>query len=162
MADQLPSWTDGEAKARILEFIRSVTEPGESFVPAPERVAAFDNDGTLWCEKPMYPQADFLLRRWKEMTQAHPGKAKEQPWKAVAEGDEKWLAGMLDHVPELARGLTEAYRAAGNRLRHHAGVQARQGIPDRGPGAAGGRRPRKARPHLGPYRAHAAAGGRER
>ena len=110
MADQLPSWTDGEAKARILEFIRSVTEPGESFVPAPERVAAFDNDGTLWCEKPMYPQADFLLRRWKEMAQAHPGKAKEQPWKAVAEGDEKWLAGRLDQVPELTRGVTEAYQ----------------------------------------------------
>ena len=56
-----------------------------------------------------YPQADFLLRRWEEMARAHPGMAKKQPWKAVAEGDRKWLAGILDHVPELARGVTEAY-----------------------------------------------------
>ena len=57
----------------------------------------------------MYPQADFLLRRWQEMAQAHPGKAREQPWKAVAEGDREWLAALLDHVPELTRGVTEAY-----------------------------------------------------
>ena len=109
MADQLPSWTGGQAKAQILEFVRSVTEPGESFIPAPDRIAAFDTDGTLWCEKPMYPQADFLLRRWKEMAQAHPGLARKQPWKAVIEGDQERLAGMLAHVPELIRGMTEAY-----------------------------------------------------
>ena len=57
----------------------------------------------------MYPQADFLLRRWKEMAQADPARAKEQPWKAVLEGDQAWLAGILDHVPELTRGVTEAY-----------------------------------------------------
>jgi hypothetical protein len=76
MADELPGWTDGQAKEQILEFVRSVTEPGASFVPPPERVAVFDVDGTLWCEKPMYPQAGFLLRRWAEMAQAHPGLAK--------------------------------------------------------------------------------------
>ncbi|HBW17629.1 MAG: HAD family hydrolase [Streptosporangiaceae bacterium] len=107
--DPLPSWADGQAKQQILEFVRSVTEPGPSFVPEAERVATFDNDGTLWCEKPMYPQADFLLRRWREVTQAHPGRAKKQPWKAVAENDKEWLAAMLDHVPELTRGVTEAY-----------------------------------------------------
>ena len=110
MADQLPSWADGRARTQILGFVRSVTEPGASFVPVPERVAAFDNDGTLWCEKPMYPQADFLLRRWKEMAQAHPGLARKQPWKAVVEGDRAWLAGILEHVPELTRGVTEAYK----------------------------------------------------
>ena len=109
MADQLPSWTDGPAKAQILEFVRSVTEPGASFVPPADRIAAFDNDGTLWCEKPMYPQADFLLRRWKEMALAHPGLAAKQPWKAVTEGDRAWLARLLARVPELTRGVTEAY-----------------------------------------------------
>jgi phosphoglycolate phosphatase-like HAD superfamily hydrolase len=109
MTDQLPSWADGQARAQILGFVRSVTEPGASFVPAPERIATFDNDGTLWCEKPMYPQADFLLRRWKEMAQAHPGLAREQPWKAVVEGDRAWLAGILEHVPELTRAVTEAF-----------------------------------------------------
>ena len=57
----------------------------------------------------MYPQADFLLRRWKEMAQAHPGLARKQPWKAVIEGDQERLAGMLAHVPGLIRGMTEAY-----------------------------------------------------
>ena len=109
MADQLPGWTEGLAKAAILEFVRSVTEPGELFVPVSERVAAFDHDGTLCCEKPMSPQADFLLRRWQEIARAHPGKARQQPWKAVAEGDREWLAGILDHVPGLVRGVAEAY-----------------------------------------------------
>jgi hypothetical protein len=109
MADQLPSWTERQAKAKVMELVRSATEPGASFVPAPERVAAFDNDGTLCCEKPMYPQAHFLLRRWEEMARAHRGMAKKRPWKAVTEGDQSWLAGILEHVPELTRGVTEAY-----------------------------------------------------
>jgi phosphoserine phosphatase len=109
MTDQLESWADGQAKTQVLEFVRSVTEPGASFVPAPDRVAAFDDDGTLWCEKPMGPQADFLLRRWKEMARAHPGLARKQPWKAVIEGDQEWLAGIVEHAPELTRSVTEAY-----------------------------------------------------
>jgi hypothetical protein len=115
MADQMQSWTDGQAKTQILEFVRSVTEPGASFVPARDRIAAFDNDGTLWCEKPMCPQADFLLRRWKEMAQAHPGLARKQSWKAVIEGDQKWLAGILDQVPELTRGVAGGMRGSPSR-----------------------------------------------
>jgi hypothetical protein len=109
MADQLPGWTDGPAKAQILEFVRSVTEPGASFVPAADRIAAFDGDGTLWCEKPMSAQAEFLLRRWKEIAQAHPGTARQQPWKAIAEGDMEWLAAFLARMPGLTRGVAEAY-----------------------------------------------------
>ena len=109
MADLLPGWTDGPAKAAILEFVWSVTEPGGLFVPVPERVAAFDLDGTLWCEKPMSPLAGFLLRRWQEIARAHPGKARQQPWKAVAENDKEWLAGILAQVPGLIRGVAEAY-----------------------------------------------------
>ncbi len=108
-SDPLPSWRQGAAKAAILDFVSLVIEPGESFVPSSDRIAAFDNDGTLWCEKPMYPQADFLLRRWKEMARADPARAAEQPWKAVIEDDQAWLAGLLDHVPELTKGVTEAY-----------------------------------------------------
>ena len=59
----LDSWNDGAAKSAILEFVRAVTTPGDSFVPPAERIATFDNDGTLWCEKPHYVQAEFLLRR---------------------------------------------------------------------------------------------------
>jgi len=105
----LPSWRDGTTKAAVLDFIRSVTEPGDGFVPAGERIATFDNDGTLWCEKPMYPQADFLVRRWAEQVEADPTLAAEQPWKAVAEGDRGWLASATDHVPELIKGVTGAY-----------------------------------------------------
>jgi len=106
---QLPSWNDGAARTAILEFVESVTEPGASFVPPAERIATFDNDGTLWCEKPLYVQADFVFRRWKEMVESDPAKAKEQPYKALVENDRAWLAHLLDHVPELIRGVTEAY-----------------------------------------------------
>src|SRR3954452_4071373 len=58
MEQYLSSWNDTATKSAITEFLRSVTEPGDAFVPPAERLAAFDNDGTLWCEKPSYPQAD--------------------------------------------------------------------------------------------------------
>jgi phosphoglycolate phosphatase-like HAD superfamily hydrolase len=106
--DPLSSWRPGLAKDALVGFVRSVTAPGDSFVPPSERIAAFDNDGTLWCEKPLYVQADFLFRRWREMAAADPELLQKQPYKAVVEGDREWLAGMLDHVPELLRGVAEA------------------------------------------------------
>ena len=107
--EALASWCDGPARTAILDFVRSVTERGASFVPPAERIATFDNDGTLWCEKPMYVQADFVMRRWKEMLQAQPELAKEQPYKALAAGDREWLMDLYAHVPELIKGVTEAY-----------------------------------------------------
>ena len=105
----LPSWRPGGARTAVLDFVQSVTEPGPSFVPPAERIATFDNDGTLWCEKPLYGQADFILRRWTAMLQADPSLAERQPYKALAEGDRAWLAALLDHVPDLLRGLAEAF-----------------------------------------------------
>jgi phosphoserine phosphatase len=107
--DGLPSWRDGPAKRAILSFLRSVTAPGESFVAPAQRIATFDNDGTLWCEKPAYIQADFLFRRWREMVDEDPSRATQQPWKAVAEGDEEWLGAVAEHVPELLNGIGAAY-----------------------------------------------------
>ena len=67
MSIQLSSWNDGAAKSAIIDFVTKVTTPnGPDFVLPAERVATFDNDGTLWCEKPMYIQLDFVLRRWVE------------------------------------------------------------------------------------------------
>ena len=109
MGEPLVSWNDGAAKSTILAFVRSVTEPGPDFVPPADRIATFDNDGTLWCEKPLYIQADFLFRRWKAMVQADPAKAVDQPYKALVEGDRAWLAGLQEHIPELIKGVTEAY-----------------------------------------------------
>ncbi len=86
--DFLPSWTEGAANTAILAFVESVTEPGAWFVPPAERIATFDNDSTLWCEKPQYMQAAFLLRHWKAMVHADPAKANEQPYNAVVEKTE--------------------------------------------------------------------------
>jgi len=108
-SEPLPSWTEGDAKSAVLEFVDSVCRPSASYVPPGDRIAAFDNDGTLWCEKPQYVQADFLFRRWKQMAEADPAKAKEQPYKAVAENDQAWLSNLASHVPDLVKGVTEAY-----------------------------------------------------
>jgi phosphoserine phosphatase len=105
----LTSWRDGAAREAILRFVRSVNNPGPNFVPASERIATFDNDGTLWCEKPAYVQADFIVRKWKAMSAADPALAARQPYKAVMEGDREWLGSMLEHVPELVQGVSEAF-----------------------------------------------------
>src|ERR1017187_6516236 len=92
----LPSWSEGAVKTALVEFVASVTEPGGSLVPPAERIATFDNDGTLWCEKPQYVQADFVFRRWEEMVEADPAKGNEQPYKALVENDLTWLSSLLD------------------------------------------------------------------
>src|SRR5262245_32475249 len=71
--DPLPSWNDGPVKKSLMDFVVRVTkEGGLEFVPVPERIAAFDNDGTLWCEQPMYFQFAFALDRLKALAQEHP------------------------------------------------------------------------------------------
>ena len=91
MADTpLPSWTDGAAKQAILDFVERVTSDGPGFVAPVERVAVFDNDGTLWCEKPLPIQADFLFRRLGDMVKQDPSLAARQPWTAV--GRSHWLS----------------------------------------------------------------------
>jgi hypothetical protein len=107
--DVWPSWRAGGTKDAILAFVQSVTEPGERFVRAADRIATFDNDRTLWCERPMYVQADFIRRRWAAMIAAHPTLRDRQPFKAVAEKDMKWLGSLLDHVPDLVAGVSEAF-----------------------------------------------------
>jgi phosphoglycolate phosphatase-like HAD superfamily hydrolase len=109
VAEELESWSDGPTRESILEFVRSVTEPGPSFVPEIDRVATFDNDGTLWCEKPTYVQADFVLRKWKAMAASDPSLGERQPYKALVEGDREWLGSLTDHVPDLVRGISEAF-----------------------------------------------------
>jgi phosphoserine phosphatase len=110
-SELLPSWREGAAKTAILEFVDAVTQSGASYVAPADRVATFDNDGTLWCEKPQYVEADFIFRRWRAMIEADPAKANEQPYQAVVDNDRVWLAHLLDHVPDLVKGITEAYDA---------------------------------------------------
>lgn len=100
----LDSWNDGETKSRILEFVRSVTTPGESFVPPEARIATFDNDGTLWCEKPRYIQADFLMRRLKQDGDDSP------TGDAPRKSGRKRLGALIDRVPDLVAGVADAFK----------------------------------------------------
>jgi phosphoserine phosphatase len=88
----LSSWNDGAARRAVVEFVEGTVAAG---VPGSERVAVFDNDGTLWCEKPMPIQADFIVRRLADMAQADPGLRDRQPWKAASERDYGWFGRVL-------------------------------------------------------------------
>ena len=86
--DPLPSWNDGKAKASILAFVKKVTTPGSpDFVPSAERIATFDNDGTLWAEKPTYVQLSFAIDRVKELAPQHPEWKEEEPFASLLKGD---------------------------------------------------------------------------
>lgn len=110
--DPLPSWNDGASKQSILNFVVAVTKEGSAdFIPAPQRIATFDNDGTLWCEQPMYVQLAFALERVKALSNQHPEWKTKQPFKAVLDSDIKALAksgekGLLELVMATHAGMT--------------------------------------------------------
>jgi len=92
-ADPLPSWNEGPAKQAIVKFIQTVTDKsGPQYVPPEHRIATFDNDGTLWCEQPIYFQGFFTFDRVKALAPQHPEWKEKQPFKAVLENDMKALA----------------------------------------------------------------------
>ncbi len=91
-ADPLPSWNDGREKKALTDFVARVSrEGGAEFVPAGERIATFDNDGTLWSEQPVYFQLAFALDRVRALAPQHPEWKTRQPFKAVLEGDTQAL-----------------------------------------------------------------------
>ncbi|MET0566286.1 MAG: HAD family hydrolase [Acidimicrobiia bacterium] len=94
----LESWNDTPTRAAIEGYVASVTAHGPGFIPPEERVAVFDNDGTLWSEKPIPIQLDFALFRMAAMAAADPALQEQQPWKAAFETDMKWLGeAMVKH-----------------------------------------------------------------
>jgi phosphoglycolate phosphatase-like HAD superfamily hydrolase len=104
--DPLSSWSDGSTKSAILNFISRVTKEGTAdFVPPAERIAAFDNDGTLWPEQPTYIQFAFAFDRVKTLVPKHPEWRMTQPFQAVLEGNVKALAALGK------RGLSEIITA---------------------------------------------------
>src|SRR5262245_3206880 len=110
-ADPLPSWNDGPTKSAIINFVtKTTTEGGSDFVPVQERIATFDNDGTLWCEHPMYVQLFFALDRVKDLAPRHPDWKLKLPFKAVLDGD---LKGVMEAGE---RGMVEIVMAS------HAGM----------------------------------------
>ena len=93
--DPLPSWNDGAVKQSITDFVaRTTTQGGADFVPPEERIATFDNDGTLWAEQPTYFQVQFAFDRVKAMAAQHPEWKIKQPFKALLERDVKVMAGL--------------------------------------------------------------------
>lgn len=93
VSDPLPSWTDGPTKARIVAFVQSVTDPrAGTYLPPGERIATFDNDGTLWSEQPIYVQLAFMLDRIRALAPQHPEWQTTQPFAAVLQGDLQALA----------------------------------------------------------------------
>ncbi len=112
--DPLPSWNDGPAKQSIVDFVTKVSEPESGdYVPPADRIATFDNDGTLWLEQPMYVQLAFALDRVKELAPEHPEWKTTQPFKAVLDGDMKALAasgekGVAELVMATHAGMSPA------------------------------------------------------
>jgi hypothetical protein len=89
-AEVLASWNEGEAKQSIVRFVESVTVEGSAdFVPVPERIAVFDNDGTLWGEQPVYFQLLFALDRIKALAPQHPEWKEKEPFASLLRGDVK-------------------------------------------------------------------------
>ena len=111
-ADPLASWNDGATKKAITDFVaRVTTQGGPDFVPVDQRIATFDNDGTLWCEQPFYNQAAFAFDRIKALAPQHPEWKTTQPFKAVLDKDPKALAaagekGLLQIIAATHTGMT--------------------------------------------------------
>ena len=95
MPGPLPSWAGGGAREAILRFVDRVAVGPDALPPA-ERVAVFDNDGTLWTEKPMPTQLHFIVQQWAAAVTADPSLAEQQPYKAAAGGDLAWLGDAVD------------------------------------------------------------------
>ena len=113
-ADALSSWNDSAAKQAIIRFVTDVTtEGGASFVPIAERIAVFDNDGTLWAEQPMYFQLVFVFDRVKALSSQHPEWKDKPPFKAVLDGNLKTVIasgehGLMELVMATHAGMTSA------------------------------------------------------
>jgi phosphoglycolate phosphatase-like HAD superfamily hydrolase len=98
-ADPLPSWNQGKAKQSIIAFVEKVTKEGSpDFVAIPERIATFDNDGTLWSEQPMYFQAFFIFDQIKKMAPQHPEWTEKEPFASVLKGDVKSVFAGGEHA----------------------------------------------------------------
>jgi haloacid dehalogenase-like hydrolase len=116
VTDPLASWNDTATRNAIVGFV----EAAANEIAPEERIAVFDNDGTLWCEQPMPIQADFLFGRLAEMATADPSLAARMPWRAVVEKDYAWLSGVMtkhyagddSDLQVLAVGLLQAYEGS--------------------------------------------------
>jgi len=111
-AEPLPSWNEGLTKQAIIKFVQTVNDKSSpQYVPPEQRIATFDNDGTLWCEQPMYFQGFFAFDRVKALAPQHPEWKEKQPFKAILENDMKALAasgekGVMEIAMTTHAGMT--------------------------------------------------------
>ncbi|MGH2595050.1 MAG: HAD family hydrolase, partial [Actinomycetota bacterium] len=117
-APLLASWNDTSSRRSIVGFVERVTQEGKpEYVPPEERIAVFDNDGTLWCEKPMPVELGFILKRLAQMAEEDVSLRDRQPWEAARERDYAWLGGVIDKhyhgddtdVRVLMGGIVQAF-----------------------------------------------------
>jgi hypothetical protein len=96
MTQSLSLWNDTPTRQTIPDFIQRVATPGSpDYIPLQAHIAVFDNDGTLWCEKPMYIQLDYLLRKLATQAESETALRMRQPWQAAWEKDYNWLGGAV-------------------------------------------------------------------
>ena len=108
VGEALDSWRPGPVRKAITDFVESVCQEGPGFVPPADRIAAFDNDGTLWVEQPAPPQFDFLVRTWTQAVRKDPSLAREQPYKAIVEDDPAFFHGLAVQDPVVVASLESA------------------------------------------------------
>jgi phosphoserine phosphatase len=107
--DRLKSWNDGPAKQSILDFLKSSVEEGPNYVKPEARIATFDNDGTLWVEKPLPAQLEFLVRVFAITAQNDPSLRSKQPYRAMLERDQTFLQKVVEQNPEAMTALEDAF-----------------------------------------------------
>jgi phosphoglycolate phosphatase-like HAD superfamily hydrolase len=105
----LASWREGPAREAIIDFVTLATTQGSGFVPLADRIATFDNDGTLWVEQPLPPQFDFVFRTWAEEIKVDPSMAEKQPYKAIIARDPAFFAALGVQDPEVVGTLLAAF-----------------------------------------------------
>ena len=106
--DKLKSWNDGPVKQSIIDFLNSSVEEGPNYIEPGDRIATFDNDGTLWAEKPTPVQLHFLFIAFARTAQNDPSLANKQPYKAIIERDETFFQRVIEQRPEAVMALEDA------------------------------------------------------
>ncbi|MFE3996302.1 hypothetical protein ACFXPW_32160 [Streptomyces goshikiensis] len=106
MTKQVPaSWNEGPARQAVLDYVRAATTPRAGFAEPADRIATFDNDGTLWVEQPLPPQFDFVFRE----VRADPARAAQQPYKALVGRDQVFFEGVAKREPEAVARPLDAF-----------------------------------------------------
>lgn len=106
--ETLTSWNDGDARTAILAFVEGAVTPGDSYVEPADRIAVFDNDGTMWIEQPLPVQLDFIFRSLAQAAQDDKSLADKQPYKAILTQDQDFFSSVSQQQPDAIRALEEA------------------------------------------------------